>query len=114
MASIVEVDFRVGMFGLLDILDRSSDHLSVWNIPLYGCMYIQSNYTVSNPWWEILRGRLKHLRLYKLLRICRMQIRENFEITCKVMISTGALERRRIKLLQGHTFEHYCQKVLVH
>ena len=31
-------DWQVRLFGTSGLIDRSSDHLSVWTIPLYGCM----------------------------------------------------------------------------
>ena len=43
-ASFVSADRQVRVFGTSGIVYRPSDHLSVWNIPLYGYMYRRSCY----------------------------------------------------------------------
>ena len=44
-ASFVPADWRVRMFKTSVIVDRPSDRLSIWTIPLHGCMYRCSYYT---------------------------------------------------------------------
>ena len=35
----------MSVFGTYGIVDRPSDHQSVWNIPLFGCMDRRSHYS---------------------------------------------------------------------
>ena len=66
------VDWQVGVFGLYDIVDRPSDHISVCNIPLSGYMYIHSccipfSYQSLMYIWYDSHRRHNHLNNYPLM-----------------------------------------------
>ena len=55
-ASFVLADWQVRVFWLSCLVYRTADHMCVCTIPLYGCMYRRSNYTVLCLWVTSTHG----------------------------------------------------------
>ena len=78
-ASFVTVDWCVRIFGMSDLVDKSSEHLSRWTIPLYGCMNRRPSYT-SQQMEKQLNLESPKLRLYQLTKILLLVLRLKYPL----------------------------------